>query len=64
MVNAIGCLITITPGNGKITFGQITCGSNLVDTTAILLLSRKYIVCSLEVGNHLLPQFLVSKLSV
>ena len=64
MVNTIGCLIAITPGNGKITLSQITCGSNLVDTTAILLLSRKYIVCCLEVGYHLLPQFLVSKLSV
>ena len=41
MVNTIGCLIAITPGNGKITLSQITCGCNLVDTTAILLLSRK-----------------------
>ena len=64
MAYTVGCLITVTPSESEVALCEITCSSNLVDTSSILLLCGKNIVGNLEVVDNLLEELLIGKLVV
>ena len=57
-------LITVSPCQVQITFGQIRGGGNLINPSSVSLFSRQYIISSLKIRNHLTKQFFIRKLII